>query len=525
MPLESTRTFEQIEVKLVGAISPAYEIAVASARTCYSGKGIVYPEQVSKDEKAILLRDKIASSTLLAGHLTTRQHAHFTFALSGVSRQFIWSFLHSHPFYNSEQVSQRYVKVKPGNFVMPPLPEEHRPLFLQTVAAQSEAYEQLIGLLREPLSKDFFERFRARKAKPEAWSGSIDKRAFEVARYALGVGTTAYLYHTVSALTLLRYAKLVRAFETPLEQKIVVEQMLDCVRAIDPLFEKEIQDPIPLEDTLEHKMFQSLGGTRAVGAESFIQDFDQGLEGRVSKLVSYTSNAEKTLASAIRVALGIAPQSRTDAELIQLLLDPKENKQLADSLNTGTMDRLSQLLHHVHFTFHKKISHTADSQDQRHRMVMSSRPLLGLHYTGKPDFITPFGITQSAEAEAVYQGVMARSFKAINQLLDAGVSSEKAFYLLPNAFPIRMVSTGDLQAHHHKWKLRTCYNAQEEIFRASVEEISQVKALFPHLAEHLRAPCYLRLRAGAKPHCPEGDRFCGLPVWKFDISQYERKSL
>jgi thymidylate synthase ThyX len=525
MSPESIRSFDQIEVKLVGAISPAYEIAVASARTCYSGKGIVYPEQVSKDPKAVLLRDKIASSTLLAGHLTTRQHAHFTFALSGVSRQFIWSFLHSHPFYNSEQVSQRYVKVKPGNFVMPPLAEEHQPVFLQTVAAQSEAYEQLIGLLREPLSKDFFERFRARKAKPEAWSGSIDKRAFEVARYALGVGTTAYLYHTVSALTLLRYAKLVRAFETPLEQRVVVGQMLDCVRAIDPLFEKEIQDPTPLEETLEHKMFQSLGGTRAPGAENFVDAFDQGLEGRVSKLVSYTSNAEKTLASAIRVALGIAPKDRSDAELIQLLLDPKQNRQLAESLNTGTLDRLSQLLHHVHFTFHKKISHTADSQDQRHRMVMSSRPLLGLHYTGKPDFITPFGITQSAEAEEVYQSVMARSFKAINQLLDAGVPAEKAFYLLPNAFPIRMVSTGDLQAHHHKWKLRTCYNAQEEIFRASVEEISQVKALFPNLAEHLRAPCYLRLRAGAKPHCPEGDRFCGLPVWKYDISQYERKSL
>jgi hypothetical protein len=50
------RQFENIEVKLVGAISQPYELAVASARTCYSGKGIIYPNEVSKDEKAIFLR-------------------------------------------------------------------------------------------------------------------------------------------------------------------------------------------------------------------------------------------------------------------------------------------------------------------------------------------------------------------------------------------------------------------------------------------------------------------------------------
>jgi thymidylate synthase ThyX len=525
MSLESLRSFSQIEVGLVGAIRPPYEIAVASARTCYSGRGIVLPDQVSKDEKAVALRDKIASSTLEAGHLTTRQHAHFTFAISGVSRQFIWSFLHSHPFYNSEQVSQRYVKVKPGNFLMPPLEEAHQALFLETVAAQAEGYERLIGLLRAPLEKDFFERFRARKAKPELWTTAIDKRAYEVARYALGVGTTAYLYHTISALTLLRYSKLVQAFETPAEQKVVIDQMLARVKEIDPLFEKELQDPIPLESTLEYQFFQSSLESRRDNAEAFTQAFDASLDGHVSKLVSWTSDAEKNLAAAIRVALGLLPSQRSDAELIDLLLDPKANRNLADTLNIGTFDRLSQLLHHVQFTFHKKISHTADSQDQRHRMVMSSRPALSAHYSGKPDFITPFGITQSAEAEDLYQSVMERSFRAINQLLDAGVSHESAFYLLPNAFPIRMVSTGDLQAYHHKWKLRTCYNAQEEIFRASVDEITQVKALFPKLAEHLRAPCYLRFRAGTKPHCPEGDRFCGMPVWKFDISQYTRKSL
>ena len=39
------------------------------------------------------------------------QHATFVFVLDNVSRLAIWSFFHAHPFYNSEQVSQRYREV------------------------------------------------------------------------------------------------------------------------------------------------------------------------------------------------------------------------------------------------------------------------------------------------------------------------------------------------------------------------------------------------------------------------------
>ena len=48
-------------------------------------------------------RESIGPLTFEAGHHTVYQHAHFEFGLENVSRQFVWSFLHSHPFYNSEQ--------------------------------------------------------------------------------------------------------------------------------------------------------------------------------------------------------------------------------------------------------------------------------------------------------------------------------------------------------------------------------------------------------------------------------------
>ena len=125
---------KRAEVILSQVIREPYNLAIATARTCYSSQGIITVSDVVKDENARQLRDRIAKSTMEAGHLTTRQHAHFVFSLSNVSRSFIWSFLHSHPYYNSEQVSQRYVEVKPDNYYVPEsLSPELKSIYLKSV--------------------------------------------------------------------------------------------------------------------------------------------------------------------------------------------------------------------------------------------------------------------------------------------------------------------------------------------------------------------------------------------------------
>src|SRR5215813_9422393 len=92
-------------VTLRSASTRPYDSAIAAARTCYS------PRVVAPDEVTAAQRESIGPLTFDAGHHTVYQHAHFEFGLENVSRQFVWSFLHSHPFYNSEQQSQRYVKM------------------------------------------------------------------------------------------------------------------------------------------------------------------------------------------------------------------------------------------------------------------------------------------------------------------------------------------------------------------------------------------------------------------------------
>ncbi len=508
-------------VTLEAVIQDPYDLAVATARTCYSSKGIIRVEDVRKDETAKALRDKIALSTRDAGHLTTRQHAHFVFSMEKVSRHVLWSFLHSHPFYNSEQVSQRYVKVKPENWTVPPLKENLLPIYEAALREQTRDYETLIGLLSPKVEETYYSIFPVRKKWTDKYKSVIAKKTYEIARYVLPVATHAYLYHTISAITLLRYFRLMNLFDTPLEQKILVEKMLEEVLKVDPEFKKELTDPYPLEKTPEWEMYHQFVLPGA-NAKNFIHEFDSSLEGHTSKLVDYKINAEKTVANAVREVFGLSGSELSDSEALDQLMNPAKNPYLADTLNVNTLSKLSRCMFHAHYTFRKKISHTADSQDQRHRMTPASRPILEAHYTGEPDFILPKLVTEIPQAEEYYRESMKKTFEAINRLIEGGAPLEQALYLLPNAFPIRFEESGDLLNQHHKWHTRACYTAQEEIFNATIDEISQVSKIHPRLASQILAPCFIRKAAGVKPICPEGERFCGVKVWEKEIGEYER---
>jgi len=507
-------------VRLVNAFPRPFENVVATARTCYSSKGIVTEDQASaKPER----RDALAKSIYAAGHHTTFQHAHFQFALENVSRQFLWSFLHSHPFYNSEQVSQRYVEVKGGNYAVPPMGPAERDLFESTALAQQAAYERLTQLLAPLAGERYFGIFpgRTRGDGRKKFAGAVQKRAQEIARYVLPVATFAYLYHTVSGVTLFRYWRLCESFDAPTEQREVVSQMVEEVLRHDPLYEAVLQDPRPLEETAEYAVFQSLAGQRSPGGE-FRREFDRELSGRVSRLVDWKANNEEILASSVREILGLARAALSDDEAIRLALDPAKNPLLGETLTLTTHGKLSRALFHPSYTFRKKLSHTADSQDQRHRMTPASRPALPAYLSDEPDYIVPMLVADVPEAEDLYRQTMERAWEAINELRARGVPDEYAAYLLPNAVAIRFTESADLLNLHHKFAMRLCYNAQEEIWRASLDEALQIREVNPRIGPWLLPPCTLRHLAQVRPVCPEGDRFCGVVVWKQDAAQYAR---
>jgi flavin-dependent thymidylate synthase len=507
-------------VRLVNAFARPFENVVATARTCYSAKGIVTEDQASARPER---RDALARSIYGAGHHTTFQHAHFQFAIENVSRQFLWSFLHSHPFYNSEQVSQRYVEVSAGQYAIPPMAPAEREIFEAAARRQQAAYAKLTELLTPLAAERYFGIFpgRTRGDGRKRFGGAIQKRAQEIARYVLPVATFAYLYHTVSGITLFRYWRLCEAYDAPTEQREVVGRMVEEVLRHDPLYRAVLEEPIPLEETPEWTAFAALRAGPPPARE-FREEFDREIGDRVSRLVDWKANNEEILASAVREILGLPRAAMSDDDAIRQVLDPSKNRLLGETLTLTTHGKLSRALFHPSYTFRKKLSHTADSQDQRHRMTPASRPALPAYLSDEPDYVVPMLVPDVPEAARLYRETMEATWEAIGALRARGVADEYAAYLLPNAVAIRFTESADLLNLHHKFAMRLCYNAQEEIWRASLDEALQIRDVNPRIGPWLLPPCTLRHAAGVRPVCPEGDRFCGVTVWKQTADAYRR---
>lgn len=516
-------------VHLIAAFERPYEHAVAAARTCYSGSGIVSADQASgigldpeRQAKRIELRDRIAASTFKAGHHTTLQHGHVSFGLDDVSRQFVWSFLHAHPFYNSEQVSQRYVEVRPDRVSVPVLAPPSDAIYRACVQRQMEDYQALIRLLEPVAAAQYFQVFPARGKHPERWQGAVHKRAQEVARYVLPVATHTYLVHTVSVLTLLRYRRICEEPDTPAEARFVIEEMCRQLFELDPLLAKFEVEPLPAE-SLPAARFVRDHRHDPLLHQARIEEFDAELAGHTSILCDRFGDNQRRVADAVREVLGLPRSHLTDADAINKALDAKENPLLGDALNTTTHTHLGRCLHAAHYAFKKKLSHAADSQDQRHRMTPGSRPLVHAYLGSEPDYVTPRLVQHAGgEIEALYRTSMARTWAAIAELRAQDVDPQWQAYLLPNAVSIRFTETSDLLALRHKHMMRLCYNAQEEIWQASMDEAAAIAEAEPFIGRHLLPPCGVRFAAGVRPYCPEGDRYCGTPVWTLPRSAWTR---
>src|SRR5258708_33685353 len=132
-------------VPLRTAFAHPFDSAIAAARTCYSSR-LINPEEVNDKQRL-----DIGAATFFSGHHTVYQHAHFEFGLENISRQFVWSFLHPHPFYNSHQPSHPSVPMDRTQAYVPQLSlffdAESRAIYERAIARAWSYYRELSSLL------------------------------------------------------------------------------------------------------------------------------------------------------------------------------------------------------------------------------------------------------------------------------------------------------------------------------------------------------------------------------------------
>src|SRR5271167_3067764 len=225
-------------VTLRNSFAHPFDSAIAAARTCYADH-LVTPEEITDKQRL-----NIGAATFNSGHHTVFQHATFEFGLENVSRQFVWSFLHAHPFYNSEQQSQRYVRMDRVQAYVPPVDlyfsEACKEIYEQAVVKAWDYYRQLSTLLiadaRTILADIWHVGPNSSPKHIQKIERAAEKRAIEIARYVLPVAAFTTMVHTISGIVLHRLWRMCDASDTPSEARQVIRAMVALVREKDPQF-------------------------------------------------------------------------------------------------------------------------------------------------------------------------------------------------------------------------------------------------------------------------------------------------
>src|ERR1700719_3664088 len=269
------------KVTLRNAWAHPYDSAIAAARTCYAPR-LISPEEITDKQRL-----NIGAATFYSGHHTVYQHAHFEFGLENISRQFVWSFLHAHPFYNSEQQSQRYVRLDRAQAYVPPeslfFDPPSRTIYEHAIARAWQYYRELSSVLvtdaRDILNDIWHISPLSHPKRIQKIERSAEKRAIEIARYVLPLAAFTTMVHTVSGIVLHRLWRMSAASDTPSEARAVIGEMVSQVRAIDPQFFDRFGTQ-PLEEMPEwaDPPASPQNGNAGISAgEAFAKEFDDKL--------------------------------------------------------------------------------------------------------------------------------------------------------------------------------------------------------------------------------------------------------
>src|SRR5580700_6457297 len=303
---EPSRSGELVEtspprVTLRNAFSHPFDSAIAAARTCYATR-LIGPEEVTDKQ-----RINIGAATFYSGHHTVYQHAHFEFGLENISRQFVWSFLHAHPFYNSEQQSQRYVRLDRAHAYVPAeslfFNEGSRAIYERSIARSWNSYRELSALLagdaRAILNDIWHVGPMSHVNRIQKIERSAEKRSIEIARYVLPLAAFTTMVHTISGIVLHRLWRMCSASDTPTEAREVVGQMVALARDVDPqFFERFGTEPLEAlpewanRSAVAHEDLSALSNSsESPSGQVFAREFDAKLGDKTSKLIDYSPNA------------------------------------------------------------------------------------------------------------------------------------------------------------------------------------------------------------------------------------------
>ena len=413
------------EVVLVQAFARPLDNAVATARTCYSAKGIITPAEVGGDSRPRTSADPPRTPRRARAGSLRRGPSHHVPARALPVR--------ARP------------RVAPVRLVLPALPSLLQLGAGEPALRRGEAeHDDHSGSPRP--AQEVYEKAVARRhrttssagdahagrgggvlqalPRPRASAGALGGRDPEE-----GAGGGALRAADRDLLLPLSHGLRAHApalppardeLDAPAEQRQVVQAMVDAVLAHDPQFGVLLEDPIPLEETLEYQFFQHNPGLASESlSEPARKEFDASLDGLVSRLIWWKTENEALLASSVREVLGMprgAPRRRGDRagdgsgeEHVSLRLTERDHHLEADP------DDDASVLHLPEEALPRR--RLAGSAPSRHP---GSRPCLHAYLGSDPDYVVPALVLVDERVERRYRESMERTWESIGELRRLG---------------------------------------------------------------------------------------------------------
>jgi hypothetical protein len=430
-----------VELRAYTNVDPL-ELASFAAKYCYQAQPPEFGEMIDVEKRLFE-----------TGHHTTLEHFYFTFEINGISVGDVTFGLHlASPFYNSDQRSGRFCSEMFSNpdfngikkYINDFWPQENDLSILDYFKHSVEIYNGNIAKATEITAKFL------KEERPFASEKYVQQNAPKIAQEQLRVFMPVIfptgLVFTINLVTLLSMHG--TAFSPVLKWVAgrMAEEVLKTFPALKFMFKEEV-------GSCKIKMWlDRFHSKEALYKPSF-------------KLVNGLCERK------IRIP------GPNDAHPVDTLhFQPRFMDNSVINIDTRV-----------------KVSLATMGQDQRHRTIRRSLPLL----TG--DFYIP-PVVRELGLDSEAKEVMANW-----ESMSCHASESLRLILAPYGLMVEYDKSGSVNAVAHEQTKRTCFCAQEEIYHLSRFQRKAIEDLSPrsNLLELFRPPCW---KTGK---CGEGSRYCG----------------
>ncbi|WP_010239420.1 FAD-dependent thymidylate synthase [Clostridium arbusti] len=235
-----------LKVKLIEYTPNPEKVVAASAKLCYSSSSV---DDIMKNLNEDNI-NKFINMLMSYGHHSPIEHVSFTFAIEGVSRSLTHQLVR-HRLASYSQQSQRYVRLKQFQYIIPPAIEKNqkaREIFQNCMIKDQEAYDELVKELKssafDTFKKEYF-------MENKLTVGDIidekhilnllnkaEKKAIEDARYVFPNACETKIIVTMNARELMHFFSERCCNRAQWEIRAMSNRMLNEVKKVSPILFK-----------------------------------------------------------------------------------------------------------------------------------------------------------------------------------------------------------------------------------------------------------------------------------------------